>query len=222
MPESHIDELLKPVSSSLKDVEYTILASPAEIEVHLLAPESASDEMVQACAEIRAILGNKIYSENMETLEEVVGKLLKQYAKRLAVAESCTGGLLGHRITQIAGSSDYFERGVVVYSNQSKTELLNISPDLIQENGAVSEPVAKVMAEQIRTLAKTDFGLSITGIAGPEGGTQNKPVGTVFVGLADDNGAIVENYNLPGPRDRIKFMSTQAALNLLRLRLIKQ
>lgn len=220
MPESTVDEMLKSVSSSLHNVDYTILASPSEIEVHLLAPQSAEDEFVQACAEIRAILGKRIYGEDTKSLQEVVGELLEKSKKRLATAESCTGGLLGDRITDVPGSSDYFERGVIVYSNEAKVDLLHVPPKLIAQHGAVSEPVAKAMAESIRKLASVDFGISITGIAGPDGGSVEKPVGTVFVGISDADQTVVEKFLFPGNRDRIKFMSTQAALNLLRLKLL--
>ncbi len=221
MPESSVDEMLKSVSSSLGEVQYTILASPAEIEVHLLASKSAEDEFIQACAEVRAILGNRIYAEDHATLQEVVGNLLKQSGKRIAVAESCTGGLLGHRITEVPGSSSYFERGVIVYSNQAKIDLLSVPEELIAENGAVSEPVAKAMAEAIRKMAKTDYGISITGIAGPDGGSAEKPVGVVFVALSDAEKTVAERFHFPGNRERIKFMSSQAALNILRLKLLR-
>jgi competence/damage-inducible protein CinA-like protein len=221
MPESRVDELLTPVSSSLRDVQYTILASPAEIEVHLLAPKSAEDEFIQACAEVRAILGNKIYTEDHSALQQVVGELLKKSRKRIAIAESCTGGLLGNRITDVPGSSAYFERGVIVYSNHSKTELLNVPEQLIAEHGAVSEPVAKAMAEEIRNMARVDYGISITGIAGPDGGSAEKPVGVVYVGISDSETTIVERFHFPGNRERIKFMASQAALNMLRLKLLR-
>jgi competence/damage-inducible protein CinA-like protein len=220
MPESTVDEMLKPVSSSLRDVEYTILASPAEIEVHLLGPQSASEELIQAAAAIRAILGKRIYAEALKSLPEVVGNLLKKASRKVAVAESCTGGLLASRITDVPGSSTYFERGVVVYSNLAKTQLLGVPAEIIEAHGAVSEPVANAMADSIRKIANVDFGISITGIAGPDGGTPEKPVGTVFIGLSDSNQTQVEKFSFPGNRDRIKFMSTQAALNLLRLKLL--
>jgi PncC family amidohydrolase len=141
--------------------------------------------------------------------------------KTLAVAESCTGGLVAHRITEVAGSSRYFERGVVVYSNRAKTELLKIPASLIEQNGAVSEPVARAMAEGILNLAQTEFGIGITGIAGPDGGTPEKPAGTVYVALAQQgHETTVEHYNFPGDRWRVKFMASQAALNLVRLRLM--
>ena len=220
LPESTVDEMLRPVSSSLQDVRYTILASPADIEVHLLAPQTAADEMISACAEIRSILGNSLYAEDGVKMEAVVGRLLRQSGKKVAVAESCSGGLLAQRLTDVAGSSAYFERGVVVYSNQAKTELLGVSGEMITANGAVSEPVAAAMAEGIRKLAKVDFGISITGIAGPEGGSPEKPVGTVFIGLAEQQKTNVKRYSFPGERQRVRFMSSQAALNLLRLRLL--
>jgi len=221
LPESQVDEMLQPVSSSLKDVRYTILASPSEIEVHLLAPDFAATELVSACAEVRAIMGNKIYAEDLISLEEVAGHLLNTAHKKVAVAESCTGGLLAERFTHVAGSSAYFERGIVVYSNRAKTELLGVPPELIDANGAVSENVAKAMAEGIRDRAGVDFGISITGIAGPDGGSAEKPVGTVFVGLADAGESTVKRYNFPGNRSRIRFSSSQAALNLLRLKLLE-
>jgi len=221
LPESQVDEMLQSVSSSLKEVQYTILASPSEIEVHLLAPDSAATELVSACAEVRAIMGNKIYAEDLITLEQVVGRLMKEAQKKVAVAESCTGGLLAQRFTEISGSSTYFERGVVVYSNRAKTELLGVPGELIEANGAVSEPVARAMAEGIRTRTGVDYGISITGVAGPEGGSAEKPVGTVFVGLADSKETAVKQYSFPGNRSRVRFSSSQAALNLLRLKLLE-
>lgn len=218
--ESMVDQWLKPVTDSLREVRYTILAAPSQIEVQLLASGSGIPEMISASAEIRAILGKHIFSESQEELEEVVGRMLRDSGRKLAVAESCTGGLLGHRITQVPGSSAYFERGVIVYSNEAKIQLLNVDPDLIRKHGAVSSEVSAAMADRIRQMANVDFGLSITGIAGPDGGTEEKPVGTVFVGLSEPNETVTEKYNFPGSRDRVKFTSTQAALNLLRLKLL--
>src|SRR5262249_52732911 len=136
------------------------------------------------------------------------------------LAESCTGGMLGHRITQVPGSSAYLNRGAIVYSNEAKTEMLGVPASLIEQHGAVSEQVAKAMAEGIRSKAKTDFGIGITGIAGPDGGSEQKPVGTVYIALADAKETTVQRYNFPGKRERIKFSATQAALNMLRLKLI--
>jgi nicotinamide-nucleotide amidase len=220
LPESEVDEMLRPVTNALRDVQYTILAAPSEIEVHLLAAETASDELISAAAEVRAILGARIYAEDLETMEEVVGKLLRQRNRKVAVAESCTGGLLAERITNIGGSSAYFDYGLVTYSNEAKMKLLNVPEDLLTLHGAVSKPVAAAMAEKIRKLARADYGLSITGIAGPDGGTVEKPVGLVFVGLADETEVVVKELRFVGSRARIRFSSTHAALNMLRLKLL--
>lgn len=220
--ESRVDEMLQPVTRVLQQTQYTILAAAADIEIHLTAPVSARAERQQAAAEIARILGKHIYADQICKLEEVVSKLMIASGKTLAVAESCTGGLVAHRITEVAGSSRYFERGVVVYSNRAKTELLKIPATLIEQNGAVSEPVAKAMAEGILNLAQTEFGIGITGIAGPDGGTPEKPIGTVYVALAQQgHETTVEHYNFPGDRWRVKFMASQAALNLVRLRLME-
>lgn len=220
--ESRVDEMLRPLTRVLQQTQYTILAAAADIEIHLTAPVSARPEREHAAAEIRRILGRHIYADEICRLEEVVSRLMTAGGKTLAVAESCTGGLVGHRITEVAGSSRFFERGVIVYSNRAKTELLQVPPALIDQNGAVSEPVARAMAEGILNLAQTDFGIGVTGIAGPDGGTPEKPVGTVFVALARrGHETQVEHYNFPGDRWRVKFMASQAALNLLRLRLLE-
>jgi nicotinamide-nucleotide amidase len=221
LPESQVDEMLAPVHKHLKSVQYTILAAPAQIEIHLTTPESSLQELEMAAAQVREILGTSIYSEQQQALEEIVGDLLKKRGKTVAVAESCTGGSLAQRFTNVPGSSVYFERGVVTYSNRSKTELLQVPAALIAEHGAVSEPVAAAMAEAVRRLAGVDYALSVTGIAGPDGGTADKPVGVVFIGLAFDGGCNVKRYHFPGNRERIRYASTQAALNMLRLKLIE-
>lgn len=218
--ESRVDEMLRPVSRLLQHTQYTILAAAADIEIHLTSQDSARAEREEAAAQIRKILGRHIYSEELIRLEEVVGRMMRGSGKTLALAESCTGGLTAHRITEVAGSSEYFERGFVVYSNRSKTELLGVPPEMIEQHGAVSEAVARAMAEGARTAAHADLGIGITGIAGPEGGSIEKPIGTVFVALAQEGRETqVERYNFPGERTRVKFMSSQAALNLLRWRL---
>jgi PncC family amidohydrolase len=169
---------------------------------------------------VRSILGNWIYAEDLESLEAAVGKLLKQLRRKVAIAESCTGGLLAERITNVSGSSNYFEYGLVPYANEAKIKLLNVPAELMDAHGAVSEPVARAMAEGIRKIANADYGLSITGIAGPDGGSAEKPVGTVFIGLADAEQTVVKEYHFLGTRQRIRFSSTQAALNLLRMKLL--
>lgn len=221
--ESRVDEMLREVTRRLVQTQYTILAAAADIEIHLTAPVSIRAEREHAAAQVRQILGKHIYAEELCKLEDVVARLMHNSGKTLSLAESCTGGLVAHRITEIAGASQFFERGVIVYSNSSKSELLGVPPDLIARHGAVSEPVARAMAEGVQRQGKTHFGIGVTGIAGPDGGTAEKPVGTVFVALAEQNRETqVERYNFPGERSRVKFMSSQAALNLLRLRLLEK
>jgi nicotinamide-nucleotide amidase len=152
-------------------------------------------------------------------LEEAVGRLLAVQRKTLATAESCTGGLIGHRLTQIAGSSAYFLGGVIAYSNESKVRDLGVSGALIEKHGAVSEEVARAMAEGVRARFGADFGLAVTGIAGPEGGSAAKPVGTVWFALADANGTLAKHRCFPTIRENVKLWSSQQALDLLRRRL---
>jgi nicotinamide-nucleotide amidase len=166
---------------------------------------------------IQEKVGAFVYSSDDEPLEAVVGRLLRERQATLAVAESCTGGLISHRLTSVAGSADYLERSVVVYSNRAKTELLNIPEDILKKHGAVSEPVALLMAKQIRELSGTPFGLSVTGIAGPTGGSPEKPVGTVFIGVASELTEEVKQYRFYGNREQIKLMTSQMALSNLRL-----
>jgi nicotinamide-nucleotide amidase len=162
-------------------------------------------------------VGQFVYSADDEPMEAVVGRLLRDRRATLAVAESCTGGLISHRLTNVSGSSDYLERSVVVYSNRAKRELLNMPEDILQKHGAVSEPVALLMAKQIRELSGTTFGLSVTGIAGPTGGSPEKPVGTVFIGVASESTEEVKQYRFYGSREQIKLMTSQMALSNLRL-----
>jgi len=170
---------------------------------------------------IREILKTYIYGTDDQTLEEVVGKLLSEKRKTIAVAESCTGGLIGAKFTNISGSSKYFERGVVTYSNQAKTELLKVPPKIIEKYGAVSEEVAILMAEGVRRLAETDYGLSATGIAGPTGGTPEKPVGLTYLGLAHENDSFAQKFQFGEDRRTNRERAGQAALNMVRLFLIK-
>jgi len=220
MAESAVDQMLNPVVSRLTGVQYTILAAASQIEIHFLAAETSGDEIESACRETRAILGNKIYAEGITKLEDVVGQLLIRNKKTVSAAESCTGGLLSSRLTDVSGSSDYFQCSVIVYSNETKAKILGISNELIEQHGAVSETVATRMAENVRKNYGSDFGIGITGIAGPTGGSVEKPVGTVFVAVSDNARTICKKYAFLGTRDKVKFSSTQAALNILRLLLI--
>jgi nicotinamide-nucleotide amidase len=202
------------------------LASAGQVELHLTArgrdaaeAEAANESLAE---KLRKVLGKKIFSETGESLEDVLGRMLSERSLSLAVAESCTGGLIMHRLTEVSGSSRYLERGFVTYSNESKVELLDVPEDLIRTYGAVSEEVAQSMASGARRRAGTDLAVAVTGIAGPTGGSVEKPVGLVFIAVCDENGCVVRRLQIPGGRPQVKWWSSQAALNLLRLRLIKE
>ena len=170
---------------------------------------------------LRGAFGTAWYGVDDETLEVVVGRLLHARGFTVALAESCTGGLVGHRLTQVAGSSSYFERGFVVYSNEAKHTLLGVAESVLREHGAVSAPCAEAMARGARERAATDVGVAVTGIAGPGGGTPAKPVGTVFVALADRQGTVVERYRFDRDREGNKALSAVRALDLLRRRCLE-
>ncbi len=222
--ESAVDEKIAPVYTQYDNPQTTILFNQSEIEVHLTARGRTEDEanalLDRVVLQIEEKLGNAIFSFNGEKMEEVVGLKLTVGGYTLAVAESCTGGLLAERLTDIPGSSKYFIEGVVTYANDAKTRALGVEPMLLLEHGAVSAPVAEAMAEGVRKRAETDFGLSITGIAGPGGGTEEKPVGTVFIALSSEVGTEHRKLKLPGDRQLIRWRASQAALDLLRRRLI--
>src|ERR687893_589650 len=184
--------------------------------------EEAEEKIAPVEKEILSRLGDYYFGEDDETLESAVGRLLKESGATLALAESCTGGLLAKRLTDVAGSSAYLEEGLVTYSNESKERLLGVQREMLLEHGAVSEPVARKMAEGARKVAGTDYGLSVTGIAGPEGGTSEKPVGLVFVGLSDARATFAEKLDLSAwarSRTAIRERSANRALDLLRLRI---
>ncbi len=170
--------------------------------------------------QIEERLGDAIFAFRGEKMEEIVGLRLAVGGFTLAVAESCTGGLVSQRLTNVPGSSSYFTEGVVVYSNEAKVRLLNVPFDLIEDFGAVSSQVAEAMAEGVRERAGTDFGIAVTGIAGPGGGTEEKPVGLVYLALSDDAHTEHRKLLLPGDRHLIRWRAAQAALDLLRRRLI--
>jgi nicotinamide-nucleotide amidase len=232
LTESHVEERVQPLyarwATGRVPIAATILAAPGQIELHLTAtsagvPEghAALDEAVTAA---RALLGSALFSSDGRSLEAVVGELLRERGLRIAVAESCTGGLISSRLTDVPGSSDYMERGVVAYSNRAKVELLGVPESLIVAHGAVSEKVAQAMAAGIVRAAGVDLGVGITGIAGPSGGTAEKPVGTVAASVVRSSRAGPEarttTWQFPGEREQIKFQASQAALNLVRLWLL--
>jgi nicotinamide-nucleotide amidase len=224
MGESAVDEKIAPIYSQYENPQTTILFNQSEIEIHLTArgrTEADAEVLLDRLSEqIEERLGNSVFAFAGETMEQVVGLKLSVGGYTLAVAESCTGGLVAQRLTDVPGSSKYFIEGVVTYSNDAKMRALGVEPILILEHGAVSAPVAEAMAEGIRKRAETDFGLAITGIAGPGGGTEEKPVGLVYIALASETGTEHRKLNLPGDRHLVRWRASQAALDLLRRRLI--
>ncbi len=226
--ESRVEELTQPVYSRWRDeqppIETTILAAPGQIELHLSARgtdrSALAEALDRATSNIRAVLPNDVFSEDGRAMEEVVGELLKAQGWRIALAESCTGGLATSRLTDVSGSSAYVERSVVAYSNEAKTELLGVPADAIAAHGAVSEPVAQAMAEGIRDLAKVEVGVGITGIAGPTGGTPAKPVGMVCIAVAAKD-VIVRTFKFPGNRELVKTFAAFTALDMVRRVLLK-
>ncbi|MCD6451763.1 MAG: competence/damage-inducible protein A [Acidobacteria bacterium] len=221
LSESAVDERAKDLLTSSK-IECGIIASPGEIEIHLQARgKEEIEELKWLEEELYRRFGDDIFGVDEDTLEAVVGMLLRKEGGTLAVAESCTGGLLGSRITDVPGSSDYFLLGVVAYSNRAKVELLGVSQDLIESYGAVSDEVAKAMALGVRKKGDADYGIGITGIAGPSGGTEEKPVGLVYIGLSTRSKTFARRFVFSGERLRIKRFATQMALDILRRELLK-
>ncbi|PKN63661.1 MAG: competence/damage-inducible protein A [Deltaproteobacteria bacterium HGW-Deltaproteobacteria-15] len=178
--------------------------------------QTVAEEVERLEKEIRAALGQYIFGSDDDTLPGVAGKLLKEKGLTLSVAESCTGGLIGNLVTNVAGSSSYFMGGMVTYSNQAKIDMLQVDPQILADHGAVSEPTVRRMAEGVRAAFKSDLGLAVTGIAGPEGGSREKPVGTVHIGLASASGTFSQKYLFKGRRKQIKMNSAMMALDWAR------
>src|SRR5213594_1300781 len=224
MGESAVDEKIAPIYTKYENPQTTILFNSSEIEIHLRAhgrTEAEAESLLDDLSlKIEEALGNSVFSFRGETMEEVVGRRLSITGFTVAVAESCTGGLIAQRLTNVPGSSKYFVEGVVTYSNESKTRLLGVDKKLILAEGAVSQQVARDMARGVRHRAGTDFGLAVTGIAGPDGGTEDKPVGLVYIALADEAHTEHKRFKLPGDRELIRWRASQAALDMLRRRLI--
>ena len=208
-----------------KEGEVSVSCAPVEADVHVRLLARGATRVLAAAAlqpveaEVRAALGVDCYGQDDDLLESVVGRLLLDRGFTVSVAESCTGGLLGNRLTNIAGSSRYIERGVIVYSNRAKEELLGVPEHLLRAHGAVSEPVARAMAEGVCRISGSPCGLAVTGIAGPDGGSAEKPVGTVYIGCATPEGIEVRRCRFDGDRVAIKWQSSQTALDMLRRRL---
>jgi nicotinamide-nucleotide amidase len=222
--ESAVDERIAPVYTQYKNPQTTILFNNSEIEIHLTAQAKSGAEaellLDGLAGQIEERLGDSVFAFRGEKMEEVVGLRLAVGGFTLATAESCTGGLVAHRLTEVPGSSSYFNEGVVAYSNEAKTRLLGVPAELIESRGAVSAEVAEAMAEGVKRRAGTDFGLAVTGVAGPGGGTAEKPVGLVYVALADDAHTEHKRLMLPGDRYLVRWRASQFALDLLRRRLI--
>ena len=202
-------------------VSVAYCARPGCIEVRLTVPEKNMDALKAASEKVRKILGRHIFAETNLLMEEVLGRLLTEHKATLATAESCTGGYLGHRITSVSGSSSYYLGGVVAYSNEVKIRELGVKKETLEKCGAVSEETAREMADGVRTRLGADYGLSVTGVAGPEGGTPEKPVGLVFVGLADKTASWARKFSFAGDRMVNKEWSSQMAMDLLRQRLLE-
>ena len=227
--ESSVEELTHPVYSQWRvagrRIDATILASLGQIELHLSTGADDADRATRlldtATAELADVLGDSLVGTHGESLEVVVGRLLTSRGYRLALAESCTGGLAASRMTDVPGSSAYVLAGWIVYSNEAKVDL-GVDATVIEQYGAVSEPVALAMAVQARRRAHADYGLGVTGIAGPSGGSADKPVGTVWFGLAGPDGLIrAFTARFTGERDRVKFQASQTALDMLRRELLR-
>jgi competence/damage-inducible protein CinA-like protein len=226
--ESHTEEAVRPLypqwAQGPTPIAVTILASLGQIELHLSARGASRAEaeaaLDAASQQVVERLGLDVFSCDGRSMEKVVGDLLVDRHWHIAVAESCTGGLITSRLTDVPGSSRYVVRGVVAYTNESKVELLGVAPTLIDEHGAVSEPVAMAMAEGVRVRAATDVGVGVTGIAGPGGGTPEKPVGTVAVAATVADVVRSRLFRFIGDREHVKFQASQAALDMVRRMLL--
>ena len=220
MAESDVEQAVAPIYKTFTNPRTTILGGPGQVELHLTA-DAQSIEEAEACIEalasaMRERLPGRIFSEDGRELHEVVAALLRERGLTVTLAESCTGGLLSARLTSVPGSSAYLERALVTYSNRAKVELLGLDERLLQSAGAVSEEAARAMARGARAATGTDIAVAVTGIAGPGGGTPEKPVGVVFIALEGAAGARVRRLQFPGERERVRYQASQAALEMVR------
>ena len=227
IPESQVDARTAPIYKSFTDVETTILSGSAEIQLHFTCAKPTQEEADARVNELTELveqeMGDDVFSSHSESLEEIIILLLGLNDLTLAVAESCTGGLLSERLSSVEGASRSFHGGAVVYVSEQKTNLCDVPWELIQQKGAVSEEVARKLAEGIRHRCGSQLGLSITGIAGPaitEGPDAGKPVGLVYIGLADEHETQVRELHIPGDRERVRLWATQHALEMIRRRLL--
>lgn len=225
MPESAVEERIAPAYAELGREAITILAKPGEIRLHVTAsgpPEERRARLAAMQERLAELVGDAVFTRREEeTLEGVAGSLLRRAGRTLAVAESCTGGLVAERVTAVAGSSDYFEGGIVAYTNRLKTRLVGVPEELLAVHGAVSEPVAVALAEGARRTLGADYGIGVTGIAGPAGGSDTKPVGTVHLAVAGPgHPPNHRRVRFPGDRERVRWQASQLALEMLRRRLL--
>jgi len=220
MGESDVDQRAAPVYSRFENPRTTILGAAGQVELHLVAQgdgEADAERRIEELAvELRAALPGRFFSEDGRELPEVVVALLRERGRTIGLAESCTGGLLASRLTQVPGASQVLERGFVTYANRAKVEELGVDEELVARHGAVSEAVAAAMAAGARRAASADVGVGITGIAGPDGGTPEKPVGLVYVAIDGAAGSRVRRSVFPGARERVRHQATQVALEMLR------
>jgi nicotinamide-nucleotide amidase len=224
--ELEVQQAVHALQHDLEGIEIGFYPNFPEIHLSLTArgPEQKplEDRLDRFVAALSREVGDVLLGVDGAPLEEVVGRHLRQQGHTLAVAESCSGGLICHRLTNISGSSDYFQGGVVTYSNQAKMDLLQVASDTLDQKGAVSPETAAAMAQGVKELCHADFGLAVTGIAGPTGGTPEKPVGLVFMGLADKTGVETRRHQFPGDRDMVKTLTAENALDWLRRKLLSQ
>lgn len=225
IPESILYERLGNLQEILNGAQMAFLPSQYGVKMRITVQaeneQTAGDKLIEIEQQIRSKVGRYIYGKDNESLEEIVGRMLIDRGMTLATAESCTGGLISHRITNISGSSGYFERGLVTYSNGAKVELLKVDEDLIQNFGAVSLEVCRQMAEGVRAVSGTDIGLAVTGIMGPTGASENKPVGLVYIGVCDENICTAKEFLFGNDRILNKERTSQAALDMLRRHLLR-
>lgn len=220
MGESLVEKAIGEKVLTIPGIELGYCARPGEVEVRVIGQPNAIET---ADSIIRDELGISIFSDNHEALEAVVVRLLKQRHQTLATAESCTGGLIANKITNVSGASEVFLAGYVTYANSAKSDVLNVYSKLIDKHGAVSETVARAMAEGARARAACNYGLATTGVAGPTGGSEEKPVGTVYIALASgDSETLARKFVFPTDRETFKHLAAQAALDLLRRKLLKE
>jgi len=225
MGESNVADALQEIVEPLTNPTIAFLARPNEVSVRITAKAADGDEatrMISVVADqVREKLGENVFGEDNQTMEEAVGILLSEKHKTLAIAESCTGGLISDRITDVPGSSDYFQGTVIAYSNKIKVNLLGVSEEDLNQHGAVSSPVATQMAQGVRKLARTDYALGVTGIAGPTGATPQKPVGLIYIAVSSEDDTYSKEFRFLGDRTVVKRRASQMALDMLRRELLK-